>query len=83
MTADTIYTGGKADVLKSKGAVTKLVDLGGKTLMPGFVDGHSHFGGVGIQNDSVSFVADANGIVGIAHGLMRFAPELPIFVPQR
>jgi hypothetical protein len=35
------------------------------------------------RDDSAFFVADANGIVGIARGLMRSAPELPIFVPQR
>lgn len=35
---------GKTDeVLKMKGDATKLVDLGGKTLVPGFLDGHSHF----------------------------------------
>jgi predicted amidohydrolase YtcJ len=31
-----------------KGATTRVVDLGGKTLVPGFVDGHSHFT-VGLQ----------------------------------
>lgn len=35
------------------------------------------------RDDSAFFVADADGIVGIAHGLMRSAPELPVFVPQR
>ena len=38
-----IAVGTKADVLKLKGDTTKLVDLGGKTLVPGFLDGHSHF----------------------------------------
>lgn len=27
---------------KHKGAKTKVVDLGGKTLLPGFIDAHSH-----------------------------------------
>ncbi|MCY2967908.1 MAG: amidohydrolase, partial [Planctomycetota bacterium] len=31
------------DVLKLQGAATKRVDLKGKTLVPGFLDGHSHF----------------------------------------
>lgn len=35
--------GTKADVLKLKGDTTKLIDLKGKTLLPGFLDGHSHF----------------------------------------
>lgn len=35
--------GTKEDVLKTKGPTTKLIDLGGKTMLPGFIDGHSHF----------------------------------------
>lgn len=35
------------------------------------------------RDDAAVFVADADGIVGLAHGLMRAAPDLPIFVPQR
>ena len=34
--------GTKTEVMASKGEKTKLVDLGGKTLMPGFFDPHSH-----------------------------------------
>jgi hypothetical protein len=38
-----IMTVGKlAEVLALKGPNTKLIDLGGKTLMPGFIDPHSH-----------------------------------------
>lgn len=35
--------GSKSEVLKLKGAKTKMVDIAGKTLVPGFIDGHSHF----------------------------------------
>ena len=38
-----IAVGTKSDVLKRRGDTTKLIDLGGKTLVPGFLDGHSHF----------------------------------------
>ena len=34
--------GSLEEVMKSKGKETKLIDLGGKTLMPGFFDPHSH-----------------------------------------
>jgi len=37
-----IAVGRKTDVLKHKGNATKMVDLRGKTLMPGFFDAHSH-----------------------------------------
>jgi predicted amidohydrolase YtcJ len=38
-----IFAGAKDDALKQKGDATKVVDLGGKHLMPSFIDGHSHF----------------------------------------
>jgi len=38
-----LAVGTKSDVLKTKGTATRLVDLGGRTLLPGFIDGHSHF----------------------------------------
>lgn len=34
-------------VLKFRGENTQVVDLKGKTLLPGFIDGHSHFMGFG------------------------------------
>lgn len=38
-----LAVGAMLDVLKTQGSATKVVDLGGKTLLPGFIDGHSHF----------------------------------------
>ncbi len=35
--------GSKADVMKWQGPKTDVVDLKGRTLLPGFLDGHSHF----------------------------------------
>ena len=44
ITAGTIVAvGSGADVMKLKGDATEIIELGGKTLVPGFVDGHSHF----------------------------------------
>jgi hypothetical protein len=40
-----LAVGTKAEVLYHKGSATRVIDLQGKTLLPGFVDGHSHFGG--------------------------------------
>jgi predicted amidohydrolase YtcJ len=36
-------------ILKYKNADTEIVDLNGKTVVPGFIDAHSHFAGVGTQ----------------------------------
>lgn len=38
-----VAVGTEADVMKHRGPATEVSDLGGKTLVPGFVDGHSHF----------------------------------------
>ena len=37
-----VAVGAKAEIMAGKGSDTKLIDLGGKTLMPGFFDPHSH-----------------------------------------
>jgi len=39
-----VAVGARADVEKSlKGATTRMVDLAGRTLLPGFLDAHSHY----------------------------------------
>jgi len=37
-----LAVGGLDEVMATRGATTKIVDLGGKALMPGFFDPHSH-----------------------------------------
>ena len=38
-----VAVGSESDVMQHKGEATEVLDLGGRTLVPGFVDGHSHF----------------------------------------
>ncbi len=38
-----LAAGDEAEVMKTKTDATKVVDLGGKTLMPSFIDSHGHF----------------------------------------
>jgi predicted amidohydrolase YtcJ len=38
-----VAVGSRADVLACRGEQTEVVDLAGRTLVPGFIDGHSHF----------------------------------------
>ncbi len=54
--------GTKKDVLKLKGDSTKVVDLKGKTMLPGFIDGHCHFANFGGQAIGAQLLAspDAN-----------------------
>jgi predicted amidohydrolase YtcJ len=52
-----VAVGTKAEVLKLKGEDTKLIDLSGKALLPGFVDGHGHCLYVGVQAASANLLA--------------------------
>jgi predicted amidohydrolase YtcJ len=38
-----LKVGAKKDILMLRGPKTRIVDLQGKTMLPGFIDGHSHF----------------------------------------
>src|SRR5438093_670911 len=37
-----LRVGTNEDVLKTKGAATRLIDLQGKTVVPGLIDSHTH-----------------------------------------
>jgi predicted amidohydrolase YtcJ len=55
--------GKKDNVLKTKGDGTKVVDLGGKTLAPGFIDGHAHLFQFGTQAVGANLLAPPDGTV--------------------
>ncbi|MGK0470153.1 MAG: putative amidohydrolase YtcJ [Candidatus Azotimanducaceae bacterium] len=55
--------GNSADMLKHEGTETKVIELGGKTVVPGFVDAHSHFGGVGTQAIVANLLPAPDGAV--------------------
>ena len=40
-----------------------MIDLDGKTMLPGFIDGHAHFGNFGLQDVAAQLLAppDAEG----------------------
>jgi predicted amidohydrolase YtcJ len=58
-----VAVGYRDEVMKLKDAQTKLVDLGGKTLLPGFVDPHSHVFNSGIQAVSANLLPRPDGKV--------------------
>src|SRR5262249_36308674 len=67
------------------GPGTRTVDLGGLTVIPGFVDGHPHMDGVGLGLLRPSFegaksVEDIQGVVH-AEALRRAPGEWLIFAP--
>lgn len=58
-----LAVGSRKDVMKLKGATTQLVDLAGKTLVPGFVDAHGHVVVGGLQALSANLLAPPDGKV--------------------
>jgi hypothetical protein len=58
-----IAVGYRDEVMKLKGASTRVVDLGGKTLLPGFIDPHGHVFNVGIQALSANLLPKPDGAV--------------------
>jgi hypothetical protein len=57
-----LAVGSRAEIDKlHKGKSTRLVDLDGKTLMPGFIDGHAHVGGFGSQAVGANLLAEPDG----------------------
>jgi hypothetical protein len=58
-----VYAGSAKGLGGLKGAGTKVVNLNGKTLIPGFVDAHSHYASVGIQATSANLLPPPDGPV--------------------
>ncbi|MCU0635867.1 MAG: amidohydrolase [Gemmatimonadaceae bacterium] len=49
--------------MKTKGTETRVVDLGGRTLTPGFIDGHAHVAQFGVQAVGGNLLAAPDGNV--------------------
>ena len=58
-----LAVGTAAEVLAVKGENTALIDLGGNTMLPGFVDAHGHVMGGGLQALSANLLAPPDGKV--------------------
>jgi predicted amidohydrolase YtcJ len=74
-----LAVGSSASILKLRGKNTKTIDLKGKTITPGFVDGHSHFLGLG-QQDLVNVSAPP---VGKVTNISQLIAELEKFKQER
>ena len=58
-----VFVGSKADALRRKSADARVLDLGGKTLMPGLIDGHAHAQQFGTQAVGANLLAPPDGEV--------------------
>ena len=73
-----LAVGANQDILKLKSATTQIIDLKGKTLLPGFIDGHSHFMGLGagkIANLSPPPTGTVTKISDIVDVLLKFKKD--------
>lgn len=72
-----IAVGTKAEVEKFKAAGTTAIDLAGKTMLPGFIDGHGHVFTTGIQAASANLLpapdGEGNSIAKIQEILREYA----------
>lgn len=58
-----LAVGDKEDILKLRDSKTRIIDLQGKTLIPGFIDAHGHVFNSGIQALSANLLAPPDGTV--------------------
>ena len=56
-----IAVGDQDEVVKKKGDRTRLVNLGGKTMLPGFVDSHGHTFMIGLQATTANLLPPPDG----------------------
>ncbi|MDG2013075.1 MAG: amidohydrolase family protein, partial [Pirellulaceae bacterium] len=60
---EILAVGSKTDVLRTSDEKTELVDLRGRTMLPGFVDAHGHVMGGGLQALSANLLSPPDGQV--------------------
>jgi len=71
-----LAVGARAGIEKAhRGAATTLVDLGGRTLAPGFVDGHMHVLALGAQAVGANLLAPPDGEVQAVDDLVAKLQE--------
>ncbi|WP_304198804.1 hypothetical protein [Flavobacterium alvei] len=58
-----LFVGTKTEAEKFHGEKTEMKDLGGKTMVPGFIDGHCHFFAFGSQAICANLLAAPDGNV--------------------
>ena len=70
-----LAVGSKADVLQTKGAATQIIELGDKAMLPGFIDGHSHFFQAAMIADYANVSAPPVGTAGSIAGIIAVLQE--------
>ena len=77
-----IALGSSAEMENYIGDSTRLIDLRGKTMLPGFVDAHSHLSGVAIQAVSANLLpapdGPVNNIAQLQQALRDYIAQSPV-----
>ncbi len=64
------FVGNKDEAMKAAGEGHQMVDLQGRALVPGFLDGHAHFFGFGAQAVTANLLASPDGNCNDIPGLV-------------
>ena len=71
------FVGNASEAMEKAGSGHRMINLKGKTMVPGFIDGHAHFMGFGAQAVGANLLAypdgEANDIQGVIDALTEFA----------
>ena len=70
-----VYVGDEAEALSYRRWYSTLIDLNGRTLMPGFIDAHSHFLASGLSSVLVDLNASPTGSVDTPEALYKKIEE--------
>jgi predicted amidohydrolase YtcJ len=70
-----LSVGGRKEVFEHRGTSTRLIDLHGETLLPGFVDGHSHFGSTAFGWGTPTLYPPPVGVVTTIADIQRILKE--------
>lgn len=70
-----LFVGDKEEAMKQAGEGHTMIDLQGKTLLPGFVDGHLHFHGLGAQAVTANLLAEPDGTCNDMNALITILKE--------
>lgn len=70
-----LFVGNKDEAMKQAGSGHVMKDLEGKTLVPGFIDGHTHFLSLGSQAVGANLLAAPDGTVATIDDLVEKLKE--------
>ena len=74
--------GSTADIRELAGPATRVVDAGGATVLPGFIDSHVHLfqGSAGLDFLDLSGVSDRDGLARAIRAYAKARPDEPMIV---